>query len=506
MAVEVEKKVLSLNQIVADKNETASIEGDAIVPDVKPDIMNIIGTSGIVSVYKTEVSDGKVRIDGCVNVYVMYYGNDGENNQVRSINPMLDFSQIISIPEAKSNMNNLGEVTLENIECKIVNERKINVKANLNFGVKLSSTTNVEYVSNIDISDLQKIDDKVCVNTLIGTGETKTSISEKIAIDSTDNLAEILKVDTSIVNVDTKVSYNKVLIKADIILKMLYSTEDGRINMAKATYPIMGFIDISDVGEDSIINSSVEIKNFIIKQDGSQDKTVSVDIEVGMKISVQTNQEISIVKDMYSPSINLEFTQEKINATKNTHIYKSSMNYASKELLDIGDEKVYDIEPKLNIQDINMLDGAVDVSGNVVFNFLHSSNKMTGLELKTIESPFEYRIPCDGIKRGDVVKVKYEIANENFNILPGGEVDLRMDLVFIINSSNITKIEIINSVEEAEENTKNAINMVVYYTKPQDTLWQIAKEFRSTIPDIMKQNNLESESIEPGTQLFICHG
>ena len=125
MAFEVEKSNLVINQIIANKNELATVEGDCIVPDVKPDIMNIIGTSGIVSIYKKEVSEGRIRIDGCVSVYVMYNGNDGENNSVRSINHVLDFSQIIAVPEAKSDMIDLGSVNLQNIDCKMVKERLI---------------------------------------------------------------------------------------------------------------------------------------------------------------------------------------------------------------------------------------------------------------------------------------------------------------------------------------------------------------------------------------------
>lgn len=50
-------------------------------------------------------------------------------------------------------------------------------------------------------------------------------------IDSTDNLLEILSLDLNITGKDTKISYNKVLAKADIEVKMLYLTED-RTNKA----------------------------------------------------------------------------------------------------------------------------------------------------------------------------------------------------------------------------------------------------------------------------------
>ena len=67
MAIELEKGSLNINQIIAQKYESDVIDGDCIVPDTKPDILGIIETSGVISIYKKEVLDGKVRIEGRVN-------------------------------------------------------------------------------------------------------------------------------------------------------------------------------------------------------------------------------------------------------------------------------------------------------------------------------------------------------------------------------------------------------------------------------------------------------
>ena len=131
MAIETEKNNLNINQIIADKREEIVVEGDCIVPDIKPDIIELIGTSGVVNVYKKELGEGKIRIDGCVSTYIMYAGNGERGKETRSINHTLDFSQIISIQGINSEMDESVQVTIKNIECKIINERKINIRANM---------------------------------------------------------------------------------------------------------------------------------------------------------------------------------------------------------------------------------------------------------------------------------------------------------------------------------------------------------------------------------------
>ena len=91
MAIKLEKSTLSVNQIIAEKKENIAISGDCIVPDIKPDILEILGTNGIVNVYKREVMDGKVRIDGCVNIYIMYLGDDG-NTVVQELQVIEDIT------------------------------------------------------------------------------------------------------------------------------------------------------------------------------------------------------------------------------------------------------------------------------------------------------------------------------------------------------------------------------------------------------------------------------
>ena len=89
MQVDVTKENFVLNKIVGQKSETIVVEGDMIVPDVKPDILNTINTVGNVCIYKKEVLDGKIRIDGDVNVYVIYLA-DNEEEATRSLNTSID--------------------------------------------------------------------------------------------------------------------------------------------------------------------------------------------------------------------------------------------------------------------------------------------------------------------------------------------------------------------------------------------------------------------------------
>lgn len=168
MAIETEKDNLILNQIIGQKRESFMVEEDCIVPDVKPDILNIISNSGIVCIYKKDIMDGKIRLDGCVNTYIMYLA-DTEENQVRSLNTNIDFTQTIDLDKVKSDMNLDADVTLKGLEAHVLNGRKIHVKAILDVDAKISSNENVEYVKEINnLKDIQCLNREFQISSLVG--------------------------------------------------------------------------------------------------------------------------------------------------------------------------------------------------------------------------------------------------------------------------------------------------------------------------------------------------
>ena len=503
MAIELEKGSLNINQVIANKIENDVIEGDCIVPDTKPDILGIIETSGIVNIYKKEVLDGKVRIDGCVNVYVMYLGDDGKIKGARGISHSLDFSQIINVDNATSGMLLMCQSSLQKIECKVINERKISIQSTINFNIKLFSNSTIEFIKNVNISDMQKLENSINVNSLIGSGTSKANAKETVQIDKTENLAEILKVNTEILNKDVKISYNKVLTKADIKIKMLYSTEDNKINSVSKILPVVGFIDMQNINDKNICDTEIEINNIIIKPNSTQDHSIYVEIEVEMAAAAYETKEIKVIQDLYSPSKNLAFEQNNVKTIQNKAMFSNVLNIHQKELLNIGDEKIYDADVKINITEIKSFNDECNISGVITCTFIHSINGMTGISVKKVDIPFEYKMPCKGILQDAQIEVNYALANDNFNIMPGGEIDINLDIEFYVRSLNEVNINMVNDITEAKGTNQTDYNMVIYFAKAEDNLWDIAKRFKSTKEMIMAQNSLENESIVPGTQLFI---
>ena len=214
--LEAQKENLNINKLIAEKKEIIFAESDMIVPDTKPDILSTISTSGVVSVYKKEVQEDKVRIDGTVNAYIMYMP-DGTEDTVRGLSTNVDFSQNIDVKNCKENMNVLSDISVKTIEAQVINGRKINVKVTLEVNLKVYSNENVEIINSVsNNSDIQILKQDLTLNSLVGTGSTKVYAKDNIQIDNGDIFAEILQTQINITDKDIKISYNKILTKRQI--------------------------------------------------------------------------------------------------------------------------------------------------------------------------------------------------------------------------------------------------------------------------------------------------
>ena len=279
MEVDVTKQNITVNKLVNTKKETVTIEGDMIVPDVKPDILNTIDTVGNICIYKKEVLDGKVRFDGSINLNVIYLA-DSETDTTRGLTTALDFTQIIDVDNCRSGMEIRNNITIKDIECKVLNGRKINTRVVLEIEIYIYSNEEINILKQINnVEDIQTLNSKMQINNLVGTGCCRASAKDTISLGEEDCLAEVLKTELKLINSEMKVSYNKVLLKADACVKLMYLTESGEIKVVVSNIPVMGFIDMQNVSENNILNCQYEIKNILVKPNSAEQHSIYIEIE-----------------------------------------------------------------------------------------------------------------------------------------------------------------------------------------------------------------------------------
>lgn len=505
MSVQTEKEMLCINQIIGQKTQTIMVETDCVVPDIKPDILNTISTNGTICIYKKEVLDGKIKIDGTINSYIIYLA-DNENSEIRSLNTNVDFSQTIEIENVREGMILEENCTLKSIECRVLNGRKINIKGVIDINLEISSNENLEFVKQIsDVKDIQLLNEEMKINSLLGNGTTIVYAKDTLMIDNTCELAEVMKVNVDIKNRETKISYNKVLIKADACVKVMYLSTDNRINIVNNVIPVMGFIDIQNVTDDNMCDVKYEIKNLLVKPNNVEEHSIYVEIEIDANCNVYETKELNIIQDLYSPTTNLVYKQRNVRTMAERQCVKDMCPIREKQFIsEIGNNKIYDVDITPIISNRTILNDRIVYDGELELKFMFAQENSSKMLTKIINLPFNYNMECIGISQSSEIDTQIEISSQDFIVMPDESIDIKIDINFMVNASNKKNINVIEQIDIEENREDERFSIVVYFVKPGDTLWKIAKMFKSTVSNISKLNDIENENkINVGEQLFI---
>ena len=160
-------------------------------------------------------------------------------------------------------------------------------------------------------------------------------------------------------------------------------------------------------------------------------------------------------------------------------------------------EKGYDLFSRL-LKDRIIYEGEIELS------FLYEADNASRIGIKNIILPFNYNMDCKDVSPTSEIETNVKVNLQDFVVMPDENIDIKIDLDFIVTASNNKNIQVIEEINIDETRQNEKYSLIIYFVKSGDTLWSIAKRFRSTVENISKLNSIEdSNKIDIGQQLFI---
>ena len=386
MSIEVLQDNICINRLVERKKKEITLESSIIVPDVKPDIVKPIDLSGNVCIYKKEIINGRIKIDGTIDCNIIYLV-DSVDESIRGLNSNIDFSEFLEIDSNISEADIDANIIIKNMECEVLNGRKVNLKATIELSARLYSNDGVNILKDINgARGIQKLNKIVQLNSMVGKNTAKSIAKENIILNQEEHVVEILKKEIRIINKDFKISYNKVVAKSEVSVKILYLTEDGRINYVEKIIPIMGFIDMENVTEENICDVKYCMKNILVKLNNTDENSIYLEIEVEISCYSYETKDVELIQDVYTPFSNIEYNRKSIKAM--VGLQNISDKYAINEQIlspEISNSRIYNVSTTTNIN-------TVKIVGN-------SSNPLPALHFRLAFGICAQRLHCPVLVR-----------------------------------------------------------------------------------------------------------
>jgi len=494
-----------LNKTFPKFNDSFFIEGDVIIPDVKPDVETVIYVDALPVIDNYIVNSGQITLSGNCEFNILYVSEKLPNEIIR-ISTSIPFKNSFAVTNlTPESFVEIGILPTK-ISSLILNGRKISVSAELNTHIKISGSEEITFINEVENTEtIKQLKSKACLPTFVTSTKNSTTIRDTAML-STDQptVKDILKYDSCIQKEETTISDGKILLKAELNIKIYYISDDStNINIFETSLPFSNFIDVKNVNENYECDLENKVKNLSIKLLPDSDdlmRIIEFDAEVENSLKVFNNTNIEIIEDIYSTETDLIPQKDNIYYEINTPTVSEDITLRGtisipedenvKILTSMGRIKSINLEKENNN---SILSGIIDVT--VIYS-VPSTGKINSVSL---DMPMEH-ILSEKIQTLENAKIQ----NIDVTAVGGEKYDVKIMLNIEGHENKQGEISILRDLVELDTPPQKNTGLTIYFVKPGDTLWKIAKRFHTTIEHISEINNIDNpDIINIGTTLVI---
>jgi len=516
MANELIKEKIALSRVVGKETAQLLLESDIIVPDIKPDMAVMLKADADIVFDRVDILNDRISYFGKLTIKALYLSK-GDNN-VHSVSVSTNVEDFINMDGVSKDMWASVNAIISNIDYKLVNDRKIGYRAVIEVSATVEERTESLVVTGIEnLPEAQLKMGKLNVNRTVEHKEDRFIIKEDLNVTSgKPNIREILHTNISISNKETRVSAGKVNISGELIVSILYRTDDTEnvLEFIEHEVPFNGAIDAAAAADGMVCDAALRLLDQYIQarpnEDG-EDRVIEMEASIGVMMKITTQSEVNVLEDAYCIDKTLEYTKQAVSfpalicRNKNQHTVKEvvRLDDSNPEIL-----QIFRVSGRVQHDDTTIADDRITVEGVIYTDILYiaGSDDSPLYNHKSI-LPFKQTIETKGAQTGMDVNLEINIDHSSFSMLSEKEVEIRFLLSCNANVTENIHSEVITDIE-FNDTDKSILDkmaaMTICIVQPGDTLWSIAKRYNAALDDLIALNDLEDPNkIYPGQKIVI---
>ncbi len=509
MPVNIQDKELMLCKNGVKRKVNVWVEQDILVPDTKPDVMQIISTQATPYILNTEVSNSKIKVSGKINYFIIYKVGD-EKYSARGIFATYPFTETLNVDGVEAKTNVLVKPIINNVITSLPNERKIAIKSEIIFDICIRDYTKIKLINNFKSEkDIEKqIKSDIFSNIINNKRSIIASKEDLLLPKEAEDLLEILRVDSAIGGTEIKESFNKIMVKGDILLKIMYLSENSGegLRSTNLEVPFTGMIEFDNISDKSKfdIDYMLEDLEVSVNKDITSTKAISVEYRIGADVTEYEEEEVSYVDDFYSQYEELEYDEKEYEVVKD--INRLSYEVEVKENIGKIADNMQVIDYRVDLSNVNAttsISNGIKLNGNAKIDILMQNSETKDIENKNVELLVDKEFRKDDIdlNRNNEISINLKDCKILQN---DSTLDVNLVLNLDINSRLEGKVKVIDNLTTKKIDTTNLDSMNIYIVKENDNLWNIAKKYKTSVENLEKINEeVRDNSLNVGQKILI---
>ncbi|MDR1914026.1 MAG: DUF3794 domain-containing protein [Clostridiales bacterium] len=511
------KEKVYLDQIIDRESMQLLLEGDIIVPDVKPDMAQIVSTDAKVTIDRAESSSDRVNFIGKLDLIALYIAK-GADKPIYSLSISTPIDDFINLDGVTKDMWVDVKADLANVDYKMLNDRKINYRAIVNVAVGAEYSDVKDIVVNIEnVPENQLLKAKLKMRKTLDNKHDHFTVKDQITLPSSKpNIQEIIQCAVQIANKDVRIAAGRVNISGELLVSTLFKgdSDENLVEFIENEIPFNGSVDVSGARDDMYADVTLNVQDQYVQvrpdADG-EDRIIDIEAVVGAILKVYSSDSIEILADAYSTGENLNIEKESV--TYPTLVCRNRNQTTIKEIIQLDNNspdilQIFRVKGNIQLDDVKIIEDKTIVEGIIEANVLYLAES-DETPLYSFQAVIPYRQVIETKGSTSDMKVNLEIGIDHiaFNMLSRREVEARFLLSFNTQIVEEKTVDIINDIEFNELDPsviENMASVTVYVVQQGDSLWKIAKKYNTSIDELLSVNDMENPGkINAGQKLLI---
>jgi hypothetical protein len=505
MDYKVINKAIAVTETLYDGFDERPVDCDFVLPDYYPDIAAVLKCTLKPVVQSKQLSGDRLIVDGTVIIQVLYL--DESRKCVRSCEITKPFTSTFSVKAGVTNPVIRVTAKTEYVNCRAVSPRRLDIHGSFSVKLKMSAEGGAEVVSAINGDTMYTRKNVVTYSVPAMTAEKSFSVNEVLELSDDKPPAEaLIRGDAVAVLSDCKLMVNKAIIKGEIKLCNLYTSDitNGDSHKTKHDIPFSQIIDIEGLDDEWQCDVHLDITandTRITTNQNGEGKLLEVNLKLGATVDCYRTGMAEIVTDAYSTSYPVNLERKRLDTSHLVSI--NSDTSTVRETFDLpeeGVEEIIDVWCDVSPVEERCENGVSHITGRLMIYLLAKDG--SGI-VSFFERPADFKMEFDD--NCTQFNSDMAVTNVDYNMSGADQIEIRAQLNItrrcFVDDSMVAVSSVLIDEDAAFPSEKAALK--IYFANSGESVWEVAKACHTSMDAVMEENNLSSDVLAKDTMLLV---
>ena len=490
MEATLKKRSVSKYSMVFSTEFTGDSSTEAVVPDVLPDISDILFTTGMVLLRSKTTEDGKVSLSASVSASVVY--SPENETGLNCLHLTMPFDAEAESADISADCRTTAEIKLVSIEARMINTRKVSVRAEVSININCYAPDTFALVEDIEAPpevSLHIKKEELEFSLISDVRERTFVISDEYILPAgSREIREILS-PASVVRVDDiKVLGNKLVVRGVCQSHLLCACEDGaEAEQISFSTNFSQMMEMEDIGEDPDISYRLMMTAAYYEpvKTSEQKCTVSMELHMVIQAVCSRAERAELVSDMYSNKCECSFESHSDDLP--IIVRRQTLRSTIIETVRTPVPAIETVYAEARVTSVSGRTVGIAVNGL----YIDEDGRYRALK-GNFTAEFETELEADMELMADMVCVTEAFASPSAE---GVEIRVPVELEAVIMKRQTAAVPTQTMLSE-KECCAEAPSLILIPVSESADLWQVAKRYGSTRELIEQANCLEGENAD----------